>query len=46
MFSDGPHGLALADAVTAGRAEQIEPRAALWLTLAAGWLARVLADVS
>ncbi len=46
VFSDGPHGLALADAVTAGRAEQIEPRAAQWLTLAAGWLAGVLADVS
>lgn len=46
VFSDGPHGLALADEVTAGRSDQIEPRAASWFELAAGWVAEVLSDVS
>lgn len=46
IFGAGPHGLALADEVTADRPEQVDPRAAQWFGLAAGWVAGVLADIS
>lgn len=39
VFKHGPHGLALANAQTAWKADADQPHAAHWLTLALEWLA-------
>lgn len=43
LFQEGPHGLALADEVTAdGKPQMEQPQAAKWFELAADWLRRTL----
>ena len=43
LFQEGPHGLALADEVTAdGKPQMEQPQAALWFRMAADWLKQVL----
>lgn len=46
LFQEGPHGLALADEVTAdGKPQMEQPQAAKWFELAADWLRRTLGEI-
>jgi acetyl esterase/lipase len=42
VYANGPHGMSLADEVTATRAGEIDPRVAGWFPLALSWLGRAL----
>lgn len=44
VFTHGPHGMSLADPVTATREAELDPRVAEWFALALSWLGRVLGD--
>ena len=44
IFPHGPHGLALANEITASTATMIDDRIAEWPRLAAGWMKRLVTE--